>query len=229
MPQAERLFHICRRLNEGARVSVRSLMEELEVSRATVFRDFELLRDRLHAPLAWDAADETYRLGQERGPGARFILPGTWMEADHTYGMLTVLQVAAAVDPGAAAYYRRQFGNPLKQAQAKRENRGHGLHEKISVDLPRPSSQAQAALRVIGPALMLDAPVRLWAAGLADEGETVLPTGLRLRTDGWQLDYRRVADGPVQTLPLAQVRSAQAIGNLKDLVPREMRTATEPR
>jgi len=76
MSQAERLFHICRRLNEGARVSVPSLMDELEVSRATIFRDMEMLRDRLHAPLAWDADDGTYRLETGGNVDARFILPG---------------------------------------------------------------------------------------------------------------------------------------------------------
>lgn len=217
MPQAERLFHICRRLNEGARVNVRSLMEELEVSRATVFRDFELLRDRLHAPLVWDAADDTYRLAQEHGVGARFILPGMWMEADQLYGMLTVLNIAAAVDPGVAVHYRRKFAGLLKQVMARRDIRGYRLHEKISVELPRPTDEAQAAMRVIGPALMLDAPIRLWAVGLASDGETVVPTGLRLHADGWRLEFRQSDDGPNRTLPLADVRAAQAIGNLEDL------------
>lgn len=214
MSQAERLFHICRRLNEGARVNIRSLMGELEVSRATLFRDFEVLRDRLHAPLVWDAADETYRLAQERGVGARFILPGMWMEADQLYGMLTVLNIATAVDPGVAAHYLETFGGLLKETMYRIEFRGYRLNEKISVELPRPTKKAQAAMRVIGPALMLDAPIRLWAAGLAKDGEVVVPTGLRLHADGWRLEFRPAEDGPTRMLPLAGVRAAKAIGDL---------------
>jgi predicted DNA-binding transcriptional regulator YafY len=217
MPQAERLFHICRRLNEGARVSVPSLMDELEVSRATVFRDMELLRDRLHAPLVWDADDGTYRLESGTGVDARFILPGMWMEARQLYGMLTVINIAAAVDPGVAGKYRREYGGLLKRAMADHDIRGYGLDRKISVELPQPPEAAQAAMGVIGPALMLDAPIRLRADGLAPEGATVVPTGLRLRSDGWWLEYRGEGHDPPGALRLGDVRSAEAIGNLVDL------------
>ena len=216
MPQAERLFHICRRLNEGARVSVPRLMDELEVSRATIFRDMELLRDRLHAPLVWDADDGTYRLESGSGVGARFILPGMWMEARQLYGMLTVINLAAAIDPGVAGRYRREYGALLKRALAQHDIRAYGLDRKISVELEAPPEAAQAAMAVIGPALMLDAPIRLWAQGLADEGMTVLPTGLRLRADGWWLEYRADVDSP-GAVPLRDVRAAEAIGNLGDL------------
>lgn len=218
MPQAQRLFHICRRLNEGARVSVRKLMEELEVSRATVFRDIELLRDRLHAPLVWDAADETYRLEAQREVGAKFILPGMWMEADQIYGMLTILNIASAVDPGVAGHYRREFGGLLKEAMSEHGIAGFGLHQKIRVALPRPPDEAQAAMRVIGPALMLDAPIRLWVSNLPAEGEVVVPVSLVLEADGWHLAYRSAGQVTESVVPLASVTAAQAIGNLKDLV-----------
>lgn len=209
MPQAERLFHICRRLNQGDRVSVRSLMDELEVSRATIFRDIELVRDRLRTPVVWDAEDGSYRLEPQQGPNARYALPGLWLEADQLYGMLTVLNIAAAVDPGVAGHYRKEFAKALKQAMARHDIPGYGLDRKISVELPRPPAAAQKAMRVIGPALMLAAPIRLWATRLAPEGEIVIPTELRLTAAGWILEARRPDLPGGQSIALADIARAE--------------------
>ena len=55
MDRTERFYTIDRLLRSRRKVSLHQLMEELEVSRATVRRDLEYMRDRMAAPIVWDA------------------------------------------------------------------------------------------------------------------------------------------------------------------------------
>lgn len=59
-PPIERIFAIHERLCSGRRVTVAALAAALEVSRRTVKRDIEYLRDRLGAPIAYDRARRGY-------------------------------------------------------------------------------------------------------------------------------------------------------------------------
>ena len=54
MERTERIYKINQLLEDRRIVPFGVLMEELGVSRATVKRDLEYLRDRLHAPIVWD-------------------------------------------------------------------------------------------------------------------------------------------------------------------------------
>ena len=60
MDRTERFYTIDRLLRSRRKASLRQLMEELEVSRATVRRDLEYMRDRMAAPIVWDAAPVSY-------------------------------------------------------------------------------------------------------------------------------------------------------------------------
>ena len=98
MSQAARLFHICRRLSLGQRVTAQSLQDVLEVSRATNFRDIAVLRDPLQAPIERDSDAESYRLEPSQDVGNRFVVPEMHMTARQVYGLLTLVQVASALD-----------------------------------------------------------------------------------------------------------------------------------
>ena len=211
MSQAARLFHICRRLQEGARVTAASLAEELEVGRATIFRDIAVLRDQLNAPLVWDAEQETYRLSTDGQLGARFVMPGMWMEAGEIYGMLTVINLASALDPGVAAPFRLRYRQYLKQRLEHFDAPLYGLDRKIAVELPDAGPAARDAMSFIGPALMLGTPVRLHVDGLGGaEGLRVVPQRLVLRPDGWWLEFQQVdaQDSTVDAELLSRVARA---------------------
>ena len=59
MSLLERVYRIERLLKLRGSASMREIQEELEVSRATVKRDLEYLRDRLNAPVVWDRSSRT--------------------------------------------------------------------------------------------------------------------------------------------------------------------------
>ena len=54
MNQTERFYKIDQMLNDRKVVSFQTMMDELEVSRATLKRDLAYLRDRLNAPIIYD-------------------------------------------------------------------------------------------------------------------------------------------------------------------------------
>lgn len=210
MSQATRLFQICRRLATGRPVTAQSLQDELEVARATIYRDIAVLRDQLNAPIEWDAAAETYRYAPGPSVGDRFVVPGMHMTAKQVYGMLTVVNIASALDPGVAREFSVEYRRLLKLMMDVHGIRGYRLDQKVVVDLPAPGDAARAAMRVIGPALVTDTPVRLFAPSLGDsESLLVVPLRLRLRPEGWWLEYRRTDSGETGCLPVADLVGAQ--------------------
>ena len=101
MDRTERFYTIDRLLRSRRQVSLRQLMEELEVSRATVRRNLEYMRDRMAAPIVWDAAlrGYCYRL-EATGDDDRYALPGLWFNASEVYALLTMDHLLSSLQPG---------------------------------------------------------------------------------------------------------------------------------
>lgn len=96
MDRSERFYRIDRLLRERRRTTKRQLMEELGVTRATITRDLEYLRERHHAPIVWDRELRGYHYEE----GASFALPGLWFSADELEALLTLDQLLATLQPG---------------------------------------------------------------------------------------------------------------------------------
>jgi predicted DNA-binding transcriptional regulator YafY len=77
--KSERLNKIQKMLAHGAVAKTQCFMDELEVSRATFKRYIEYLRDRLGAPIVWDAGagdSGGYRLDLKPGGEGKHQMPG---------------------------------------------------------------------------------------------------------------------------------------------------------
>ena len=61
MDRTERFMKIDLLLQRRKSTPLALMIEELEVSRATVKRDIEYMRDRMHAPIVWDRWLRGYR------------------------------------------------------------------------------------------------------------------------------------------------------------------------
>ena len=55
MDRTERFYKIQQLLSDRQMVTTEQFLKELEISRATFRRDLEYMRDRLGAPIEWDA------------------------------------------------------------------------------------------------------------------------------------------------------------------------------
>ena len=99
MTQTDRLYKIQRWLESARCVTRECLLRELEVSRATLKRDLQYLRERLDAPIVYDRGDNAYRFGG----GARAAahqLPGLWFSDKEIHALLTMQHLLAHLDAG---------------------------------------------------------------------------------------------------------------------------------
>lgn len=98
MNRFERLVRIHRLLIQSRRpVPMRRFTDELGVSRNTVTRDFEYLRDFLGAPIKYDRDAN----GHHYDPDAEsFELPGFWLNQSELYALLAIEHLLESVQPG---------------------------------------------------------------------------------------------------------------------------------
>ncbi|MFN7723629.1 MAG: helix-turn-helix transcriptional regulator [Rubrivivax sp.] len=97
MANNERLYKIERLIRNRGHVSFQALQDELEVSRATLKRDLEYLRDRLGAPIEYDRSLNGYRFAQNsRAPVHE--LPGLWFDERELYSLLMAHQLLSGLD-----------------------------------------------------------------------------------------------------------------------------------
>ena len=87
------------RILKGSRypVTVARLQDELECSRATVYRDLAFLRDALMAPIVGDG-EAGFRC--EADEGGRFELPGLWLNSDELHALLAAQQLLSRSSGG---------------------------------------------------------------------------------------------------------------------------------
>lgn len=100
MDRTERFYTIDRLLRSHRGISLSKLMEELEVSRATIRRDLEYMRDRMAAPIIWDRVQRGYRYDSKDDPNERYVLPGLWFNESEIYALLTMNQLLSRLRPG---------------------------------------------------------------------------------------------------------------------------------
>jgi predicted DNA-binding transcriptional regulator YafY len=93
-----RLYRIEALIRARGHVSFQTLIDELEVSPATLKRDLEYLRSRMGAPIEYDRDLNGYRFGTEATAGARQELPGLWFNESELYSLLTAQQLLAGLD-----------------------------------------------------------------------------------------------------------------------------------
>ena len=113
MDRYERIVRLHRLLRHNRTgVSLEKLMDEIEASRATVYRDIAFLRDALGAPIETDV--DTHRFKYSSDEEHSFELPGLWLSPDEVYALLVARQALSAQSEGALAEALGDLGPRLK-------------------------------------------------------------------------------------------------------------------
>jgi predicted DNA-binding transcriptional regulator YafY len=97
MPRTDRVYKIEMLIRSRGHLSFQALLDELEVSPATLKRDLEFLRDRLGAPIEYDRDLNGYRFGAEYR-GQKHELPGLWFSERELYSLLMAHQLLSEMD-----------------------------------------------------------------------------------------------------------------------------------
>jgi predicted DNA-binding transcriptional regulator YafY len=100
MDRTERFHIIDMMLSGPGIVTLQDMLERLEVSRATLKRDLEYLRNRLNAPIVWDRDAGGYRFEKDERVGGQYELPGLWFSAEEIHALLTMQHLLANLDAG---------------------------------------------------------------------------------------------------------------------------------
>lgn len=98
MDRTERFYKIQKMLSDRKLVTTEQFLKELEISRATFRRDLEYLRDRLGAPIEWDAELGGYQLQNIPGESLS-ALPGLWLNEFEIHSLLSVIELLRNIDP----------------------------------------------------------------------------------------------------------------------------------
>lgn len=103
MDRYERILTLHRLLKSAHYpVPLPRLMDELECSRATLYRDVAFLRDALGAPIE-SGGGEQASFRYELGEGERFELPGLWLTSDELAALLALNELIGRSGPGVLA------------------------------------------------------------------------------------------------------------------------------
>ena len=100
MDRTERLYKIDQLLNERRAVAMHILEEELSISKSTVKRDLEYMRDRLNAPIIWDRVLRGYVFDHSQPGAQRYALPGLWFNDQEIFALLTMYQLLSNLGNG---------------------------------------------------------------------------------------------------------------------------------
>ena len=208
MSQAERLSRIHFLIRSNGFVSLKELKKSFEVSRATLMRDIELMRDRLGAPVVYDPAENVYRYDPDAIVGEHLDeLPGLWISASEGYAFLTLFNVLRAIDPGFLMYFLEPLRPIIKRFLTDRDFKMWRLDSKIVIDLPNFSKGRGVHLAPVFEALVKGNSIRLqWKdfSGEIHQSECQV-TQLKLQETGWQLAIKPSPGDPC-IVPLKDVQ-----------------------
>jgi predicted DNA-binding transcriptional regulator YafY len=128
MDRTERFYKIQKMLSDRKLVTTEQFLNELEISRATFRRDLEYLRDRLGAPIEWNAELGGYQL--QNSPGENLsALPGLWLNQFEIHSLLSVIELLRNIDP------ERLIGsqvNPIRERLEKLLEKGDYSAKEVS-------------------------------------------------------------------------------------------------
>jgi predicted DNA-binding transcriptional regulator YafY len=191
MDRTERFYKIEQLLNDRRVVSFDDILAELEVSRATLKRDFQYLRDRLNAPIVYDRDAGGYRFEAPAGEARSFALPGLWFNASEIHALLTMQHLLREVQPGLLGPQIAPLQTRLQSLLGSRDDAPEEVAQRIRIVHAAKRSGDLRYFEVIASALLKRhrLSIRHWNRGRDEETEReVSPQRLVFYRDNWYLD-----------------------------------------
>ena len=121
MDRTERFYKIQELLKRQRGVTMRELQDTLDVSRSTLCRDLDYLRDRLGVPITWHPKLQVYRL--DGAATDKHELPGVWFSEREIHALLGMMELINQLEPAGLLAPRIA---PLKERLNKLLEEGTG-------------------------------------------------------------------------------------------------------
>lgn len=196
MDRTERFYRIDQLLNDERCLSFEAIQEALGVSRATLRRDLQYLRDRLNAPIVYDRLGGGYRFARDEARpqqalGPKYELPGLWFNASEIYALLMMQQLLNTVQPGLLGPHIAPLQSRLSALLGSQQNRPEDIEDRIRIVHTGQRAPAPANFALIASALLKRHRLKLkhWHRG-RDETTVreISPQRLVFYRGNWYLD-----------------------------------------
>jgi predicted DNA-binding transcriptional regulator YafY len=212
MARTQRITRINALLSRPQGATLAQMMEELEVSRATVNRDLQTMRDEMNAPIVWDRDREIYRIAPNGNAGRTYMVPGLWLTPAQAYAFLTLQNMVEKVAPNVLGPFLMPMRSLLKNLLGESDFPLYGLDRKIEIDMPVMPAIGDLDFQNLLDALLNEQPARFAICTKSGLEYTVSGTPLKLRitATGWSADIRRRSGGEVVTVDIADIAKVMA-------------------
>jgi len=231
MDRTERFYKIELLLRARGSVSFAALRDELDVSPATLKRDLQYLRDRLDAPIVYDAHVNGYRFDAGVAPGgaraAKHELPGLWFSENEIHALLTMHQLLAGLDDdGVLSRHLQPLLDKLQGMLGADASEARELMRRVKVIGTARRRVPSRWFELLGSGLMQRRRVWLRYFKRSDRRESereVSPQRLVHYRGTWYLDaWCHVSDG-LRRFALDAVREAKLLdGRAKSVAVRDL-------
>jgi predicted DNA-binding transcriptional regulator YafY len=217
MDRTERFYKIELLIRTRGSVPFADLMDELGVSRATLKRDLEYLRERLDAPIVYDRFANGYRFSPDARDArqVKHELPGLWFSEGEIHALLTMHQLIGGLDEGGVlARHLQPLLDKLYGMLGTSDAEARELVKRIKVMSPARRPVAPKHFELIGGALTRRQRVHLhyWVRSRREMTErTVSPQRLVHWRNTWYLDAWCHATDALRRFALDAIREADLV------------------
>ena len=214
MGRAERLYAIDRLLRERGGLGLDEFMAALEVSRATFRRDLDYLRDRLHAPIVWDAGERKYRFSSDPASFKSYALPGVWFNESELHALLAMQQLLENIEPGLLRPHLQPLKRKIIALLAAGKIDPVAVGERIRLSPLAKRRSTATFFEVVASALLSRRVLRVTHYNRhTDETLTreISPQRLIYYRDNWYLDSWCHLRGDLRSFAVDAMRAVMAV------------------
>ena len=222
MERIERI-HALHRILTAARypVTVQRLQEELECSRATVYRDLAYLRDYLMAPVVGNG-EAGFRY--DGSDNERFELPGLWLSSEELHALLAAQQLLLRSGSGVLSNALAPLQNRIEKLLDDHAGGRRVPIERVRVIPHRTRKLDEAAFRHVATAVLDRKQLAFeYRARSTDERtrRTVAPQRLTHYRENWYLDAWDVDRDALRSFSVDRIATARVLDEPARDVPDE--------
>jgi predicted DNA-binding transcriptional regulator YafY len=208
MERSQRIGRINALMRRPQGVTMAQLQDDMEVSRATINRDLQLMRDQMHAPIIWDEQSRCYRFDTQHRDGPAYMLPGLWFSPAQAYAYLTMQNMVEKIAPNLLGPFLYPIRVMLKEMLGEANFPLYGLDRKIEIEMPAMPSLNDLDFSNLLDALVHEQPVGLTLVSRDGCEKTLsgLPVKLKITASGWSVQIQTEDGGEPQTIDVAKIR-----------------------
>ena len=215
MSQLDRITRINALLSTRRVVPRTLLLEELEVSPATLKRDIAFLRDAMNTPIVWDRELDGYRLDPSQTTGPQLEVPSMWFSDKEIHAILTMQHLLANLGPGGLlAPHVEPLMTRLNAMLSAAEDPTEEIRRRVLIVGVGQRSMKLAHFENIGVALLRRQRLRIryFARGRGEESEReISPQRLVHYRENWYLDAWCHLRNELRSFALDAIRRAEIL------------------